>query len=160
MNADSAKLILLAARRFASAADLLNRSRNPDLLIPSSVNAALALELLFKCLYLIDTGKKFGKTHDFSKIFSHLRPTTQKSLEAAFDSLLRQRDMSDVARIEKESGVKVPRNLLENLQQGSKVFVEGRYIFEAGTPWAFMFYPETKRILLDHIFQLRPDLRT
>ena len=160
MSQDIARLILLQAGRFAFAAEALNphQSHNPHMMIPSVVNGALTFELLFKCLYLIDTGQNPSKTHDYSKIFSSLRPDTQQEMKAAFDTLIHQRDMSDVTKIESTSGIKIPRDLYGNLQEGSKVFVDGRYVYE-GKPWIFMFYLEIKRILLDCIYRLRPDFR-
>src|SRR5438105_4273831 len=68
---DFARLILLQAGRFAWASIALNpaQSRNQHLAIPSIVNGALTLELLFKCIYSISTGKKPSRTHDYSAIF-------------------------------------------------------------------------------------------
>jgi len=163
MSNDTEKAMLAAARRFDLAAEKMNPAQSgiTDLLIPSWVNAALALEILLKCLHLIDRGKQFGRTHDLSKIFCGLREETRDSLETAFTTLLRDRDMSDVTKIEEHSGISVPLDLPENLRQASSVFVEGRYIYEVGIgPWSFMFYPEIRRVLLDQIVGLRPDLKT
>ena len=60
---DTEKAMLVAAQRFDLAAEMTNPAQSgiTDLLILSWVNAALALEILLKCLHLIGTGKQFDQ---------------------------------------------------------------------------------------------------
>ena len=164
MKSDTAKAMLVQARSFDQAASLVNSagSQSMRLLIPSWVLAALALEIVLKCLYLLDLGsEEIPKTHDLSKLFCALRSETQTLLTSEFEQCLRDRDMRDVAAIEAKSGICVPRDLLGTLQHAERVFVECRYIYEAGnSPWAFMFYSEAWRVFHVQVLRVRPDIET
>jgi hypothetical protein len=72
-----------------------------DLVFPQSVCAALALELYFKTLYLLEKGVDFknnkGKfSHDFHSLFGSLDKKTRDMVSFAFDKLIRQQDLSYV----------------------------------------------------------------
>lgn len=161
------------ARAYSKASHILNQKafgdpshmiQDMDLGLPSTVNAALALELHFKALYLLEKGEDFkvnGRhSHDFYICFKQLDITTKHTMEAIFSESLQNRDMTDVEKIEKASSVLIPRDLVGNLQVWNGVFVNIRYFYEENTKGMSMFFfPEIENSLLNSIFHLKPEWR-
>lgn len=158
------------ARAYSKASYILNQKafgpsfnvQDMDLVLPSTVNAALSMELYLKTLYLLEKGEDFKVNgrylHDFHLLFGQLDNTTKQSMEAVFIESMRRRDMTDVEKIEKDSSVKVPRDLVGNLFVWKDVFVDIRYIYELkgkGTP--MFFFPEIEDAVLVPIFLLKPE---
>ena len=113
-----------------------------DLGLPSVVNAALALELYFKTLYFLEKGEDFkvnGRfSHDFYLLFGQLGSSTRQRMESAFAESIKNRDMSDIEKLEKASSVLGPHDLIGNLSVWKDVFVNIRYIHEPSGkqhPW-------------------------
>lgn len=135
-----------------------------DLGLPSAVNAALALELYFKTLFVLEKGEDFkanGRfSHDLHLLFGQLGSSTRQRMESAFAESIKNRDMSDIERLERASSVLAPRDLIGNLSVWKDVFVNMRYIHEPsgkGTP--MVFFPEIKNSVLAAIFLLKPEWR-
>lgn len=162
---DKAKSIFLNARRYAKATRLLNQKARTDIefLLPSFVNAALSLELYFKTLYWLEKNQDFkinGKhSHDFSKLYEQLGDATKSTLSSTFEDFLKNRNMSDVNRIESECNITVPKNLVGNLKDWSDVFVNIRYVYESiGKQISMMFFYEIEKTVVTIIKNKRPDL--
>jgi len=164
--------ILDSARAYAKAAYILNQKpfvhsvqvEDMDLLTPSMVNAALAIGLYLKTLYLLEKGEDFkikGRhSHDFHFLFGQLKKNTKRTMEVAFADLMSRRDMSDVERMEKVCSCTIPRDLLGNLFICKDVFVNMRYIHEANkNEISMFFFPEIEDAIRVPIFQLKPDFK-
>ena len=147
------KKILENAKLYEEAAFLLNERKQ---FLPSQVNAALSLELYFKALYLIEKKEDFkikGKhSHNFYELFNSLSDETKKRMINKFDILMQNRDNYDVEKIENEmrkdnQDIKIPLNLEENLENWSKVFVNGRYYYDYNKELIMMFFPEILQVI-------------
>lgn len=161
---DRAKAIYFNAKRYSKASYSLNTasSQDIDLLLPSMVNAALALELYFKTLFYLENGNDFkiaGKhSHNFSRLFDRLKICTQKELEQSFDDLIKNRRLLDVEAIEQASSVVIPRDLNGSLKAWSNVFVQVRYIYDSsGQILPMMFFPEIEESVLLVIYKFKPE---
>lgn len=152
--------IFLNARRYSKASYKLNSDEDIELLLPSWVNGALALELYFKVFYYLDKNKDYDRTHNFANIFTDLTLDYQDKMSLTFESLLKARDMSDVRKLEASSGLKIPRNLKCNLEAWSNVFVDLRYVYELienGKTATMMFFPEIELTVLTIIYDIKPE---
>jgi len=160
------------ARTFSNAAYVLNRgvpdaphNMQMDLVFPQSVCAALALELYFKTLYLLEKGVDFknnkGKSsHDFHSLFGSLDKKTRDMVSFTFDKLIRQQDLSYVKNFENASSCSIPRDLVGNLLAWKDVFVKLRYIHDYSLKGLHtFFFPEIENSVLVPIFLMRPEWR-
>ncbi len=163
---DRGKAIYINARRYAKASYALNsassQSQDIDLLLPSLVNGALALELYFKSLFYLERSADFviaGRhSHNFACLFDELMISTQKEIDKYFADLMKRRSMVDVEKIEKASAMVVPRDLKGNLKAWSEVFLKVRYIYDVpGKHLPMMFFPEIEKSVLQAIYQRQPE---
>lgn len=134
-----------------------------DLGLPSVVCAALALELYFKTLYVLEKGMDFkvnGKhySHDFHRLFQELDNTTRQQMDSAFKESIAHRNMSDIEQLERVSSMQVPRDLSGNLLVWKDVFVKIRYVHEPiGRDMPMVFFPEIERAVVDSIRLRKPE---
>lgn len=159
---DRAHEIYKFACEYAKAARFLNQQAN--LLLPSHVMAALALELYFKSLYYLEYGKDFkvnGKhTHDFHALFQKLNDRVKQELISDFEQMLKTRDMSDVTILETQSKFTISYDLMENLKIWSRVFVELRYFYDfKNKDMPIMFFPEIEKVIRNAIHKRKPEWR-
>lgn len=164
---DLAKSIFSSACMYSKAARLMNEAfhKDPSLLLPSFVNAALALELYFKSLYFIENNRDFkvnGRhSHDFHTLFSELSKESKEKLLCRFQSAISSRDMTDVSTLENEVKVQVPLDFEGNLQSWSGVFTKVRYVYEKREkPVTMMFFDEIEQTIRGVIISLRPELKS
>lgn len=164
---DRAQSILRTADTYSRAARYLNAvvENDPSQLLPSLVNAALALELYFKSLYFIEKKQDFkinGRhSHDFHALFNELSVELKNKLQIEFQTIMKPRDMKDVRAIESASEVKVPLDLTGNLESWSDVFTKVRYIHDKpNKAKPMMFFPEIEQAVKNAIFSLRPELQS
>jgi hypothetical protein len=68
---DNLHKMFVAAEANLSAATVIERASNPHLAWPGIILRALALEVLFKCLILIE-GNTYTKSHDLVDLFNLL----------------------------------------------------------------------------------------
>jgi hypothetical protein len=141
------------ATLYSKSAYLLNRNEDMTLLIPSQVNAALALELYFKSLYYLEYGKDFKinghHSHDFYALFNSLKENIKAYMRSGFQQLIQSREMSDIKKLEEYSKVSIPLDLEGNLKQWSNVFVKVRYMYDnKGAVGSMVFFPEIEKILI------------
>ncbi|MCF6157077.1 MAG: hypothetical protein E3K32_00580 [wastewater metagenome] len=150
----SGKMYSLAARCLNG-----NAGISPTLLMPSMVNAALCLELLFKSMYyaLNETDFKVdGRySHDFFEIYQSLPADIRSNMSDTFDGLLSNRQMNDVNILESQYGVVIARGLEDQIKLWSSVFVKMRYVYE-GHKTSMMFFPEIEETITRAILSLKP----
>jgi len=160
------------ARTFSKTAYFLNqvalgpsrRTQDKDLCLPGSVCAALALELYYKTLHLLEKGVDFkvnGRhSHDFLLLYGLLNMETRQTIESTFFRLIEHRDMSDVQNFEKRTHISIPRDLAGNLSAWKDVFVKMRYTHEPpGRNIPMFFFPEMEDSVLAPILSMRPAWR-
>lgn len=161
---DRAESIYLNAKRYSKASRSLNLSSqdDQDLLFPSFVNAALALELFFKALFYIENNTDFKiknkNSHDFSILFDRLNQQTKKVINQNFNERIKARNMEEIEVIEREQLIVIPRDLRNNLKLWSEVFVSIRYIYDRPQkPMPMMFFPEIEQSVLLAIYHYKPE---
>ncbi len=154
------------ASSYAKSAKYINNASHgdPSLLIPSQVNAALALELYFKSLYFVENKEEFkinGKhSHDFYKLFIALNESTRRELKLEFKEIMKNRDMKDVKLLESETNKKITRSFEANLESWRDIFVKARYIYDHfGKVGDMMFFPEIETALVNVITKRNPDVQ-
>jgi len=155
---------------YSKAAGVLNKlalgkqsSQNTrDLALPSSVNAALALELFLKTLYFLERGEDFkinGRhSHDFHALYCDLEAGRRQKMEEYFAERLSKRSMTDVEQMEQITSKSIPRDLAANLKYWKNVFVNWRYIHEpSGMYLPAFFFPEIEDSVADSILALKSE---
>jgi len=159
---ERARTIFRTAGCYSKSARILNQNIDNSVLLPSMVNAALALELYFKSLHLIEYKTDFKESgrhsHDFYKIYEKLRPDLRVYLKNYFQSILSSRPMTDVKILKKEFGSSVPLTFRENVKEWSDVFTSLRYFFDKPKKAkTMMFFPEIEVTLVDYFKKIRPE---
>lgn len=101
-------------------------------LMASSVNAGLAVELYAKCLSQLSIGE-YPSTHNLRKILENLRPELQADLRTAFDSGLTNELREQVNHVEIQIGTTIDCAFDSVVANWSRVFVEARYWSEPNT---------------------------
>ncbi|MFZ2951062.1 MAG: hypothetical protein WA003_16420 [Desulfuromonadaceae bacterium] len=154
--------IFKTAGAYSLAAKLLNAQGASPVLLPSMVNASLALELYFKSIYLLEYKKDFKvkdrHSHDFHALFNELTTELKQEIEAPFNESLKNRDMRDTQQIKKIVGITAKLDLLSNLKNWSSVFVKVRYAFDKKEiPETMMFFPEIESALINTIKKRKPE---
>ncbi|MFA0305311.1 hypothetical protein AB4543_05400 [Vibrio splendidus] len=156
-----AKKMFKSGIAYAKSASFLNESAgsDPELLVPSQVNAALALELYFKSLYQLIEQEDFkvkGKhSHDFYRIYKALPSEYRERMNKRFDDLISKRDKSDIKQMKLDSNVNISLKLESLIQNWSRVFVDMRYIYEAhkGT-YIMILFPEIAQVVMKEVYDL------
>lgn len=160
---DRANAIFKTACMYSESAKLLNRS---NLLLPSMVNAALAIELYLKSIYLLEfkedfkvgEGKKKKHSHDFHDLFTKLPDTVKTPMQNCFDTIMRFRDMKDVKLLKENFEIEAKLDLISNLDLWKNVFVKVRYMFDKkGIPETMLFFPEIESVLVNAIKAKQPE---
>jgi hypothetical protein len=74
---------------------------------PTIMIDAVALEIYFKCLYLLDHGKidQKTRTHNLKSLFGMLLPETQHRIRAYFDPTEGQRALDNFRRMQRQLGL-------------------------------------------------------
>ncbi|HUE92230.1 hypothetical protein [Pseudomonas sp.] len=162
---ERAKAVYGSALAYARAASALNAAARSDmsLLLPSMVNAALALELCLKALYEFETDMEFkvqGRySHDFHALFKLLPNDTKSRINSHFANALASRDMRDIKVFENMQTV-VSLNLERNLADWASIFTELRYAHQfvethKDKQKTMLFFPEIMAAVSDSVS--RPD---
>jgi hypothetical protein len=156
------KSMCLSAEVYSKAAKYLN-GIDMEMLLPSQVIASLSLELYFKSLYCFVFNKEFKvnnrHSHDFHKLFLELPDDMQNSMSKEFSKILEKRNMRDAENMESFGKVKVPRDLVGNLENWSSVFVKIRYFHDKPKKHiVMMFFPEIEGVVIKAIRNIKPNL--
>jgi hypothetical protein len=93
---------------------------------PAVILSALSIEVYFKCLIAIETGKA-AWGHDLEKLFGKLDPAIQERLHREFEaSTLRNPSW----RLKKAMGIAAPSDLKSLLRKGKLAFEKVRYPYD------------------------------
>jgi hypothetical protein len=164
---DLARLIFGHAQVYEKACRVLNAAgaQEPSLLLPSSVNAALSLELYFKSLNIIEHGVEFkikGRhSHHFGQLFQELSDETKTNLNERFKVAVSNMDPNEIAHLESAIGGVIPKDLKSNLIEWAAIFTELRYAQSfieknKGKRVAMAFYPQIVESVFGHITEREP----
>jgi len=136
--------IFAQAERFNRASDLLNQK--DDLNIVSFTNAAFAIELYYKAIYLKTTGEDPRKAnHDIIKIFESLSQEVQVEIKNDYDSEQKKRNnLSEVEKYYKSILPDFSKDFIWNLRQVKSAFLNFRYVYEKGKTASIVFYSELR----------------
>jgi hypothetical protein len=151
--------VFRAAEVFRRGGDLLGdyamRQNQPELISPTVACAALGLEILFKCLILLE-GKTYGKIHALTDLFAILSDETKKKIRDRYQPYLPQ-DQKEIERAIKESGGGEPIPTVDFdyiLAQSSRAFENVRYAYEGPKTesWGWLasdIYECTRAVILE-----------
>ena len=110
-------------------------SARRGVLVPKIVLSAFSLELYFKCLIAVETGKKPPSGHNLRWLFNKLSNDTQQSIRDCFDNP-DQRE-THFREVLKNPEPPIPKHVFGSsfdfdalLDESSKAFQRFRYIFE------------------------------
>jgi hypothetical protein len=159
MRNNISEQMLKSAEIYSKAAYILYQSRNIDMmmLLPSNVNASLALEFYFKTIFQEVFSKEYldnknRRSHDFYEIYLQLPDDMKQKMIQKFQELMRMRNMIDVIQLEKKANITIPRDFEKNIEDWSSVFVKMRYYYEKRNEQiSMMFFPEIEIVLKDII---------
>ena len=150
--------IYSAGQLYSQVATFLNQSGNNSFLIPSQVIAALSLELYFKSLFYHEKGTDFkinGRySHDFYSLFKELNEESRKEIKDHFDSLIKNRDMTDIRMMEKIGKLKISLDFDEMLKSWSTIFTNVRYLYEEKAKKTMVFFPELEAAIVARITKI------
>jgi hypothetical protein len=149
--------IFLHANDFHNALVYLSSNEAPShmavVAFPALVLAAFASELFLKCIICMD-GKKVPKWHDLKNLFDLTSQSSQRRMEKHWASMLDHR-ADIIARMEKSTGQKFPRDLSTCLALGSGAFEQLRYSYERGSTIFFLSdFPAVARL---SILEVKPE---
>ena len=152
---DTDRILENSAHAFAVVACTIQRDgfglESHSLVMASTVNAGLALELYAKCLRQLAVGD-YPKSHNLKNILKKLPGAMQSELQKAFDESVTDERKEEIRQVETQSGLKVDTDFHSVVANWSRVFVEGRYWFETAPtsskpPLHWFFFEELVRVL-------------
>jgi hypothetical protein len=149
--------LVLQAQHWQSASDSVSTERGlhfslspeamPPTLVSAAVCGAFSTELYLKSILLLE-GQPMLWIHDLGKLFRALPRAWQDRLENAYARELTHNEYQ-------QDWQGLPPTILANLESGASVFVEWRYMFEAG-PTAFWLDPARNAILRE-LCEFKPE---
>lgn len=130
-----AKDVYLLALRYSEASRILEEQAKrqcwaasaPRLLVDS-----FAIELYLKCLYILDTGLRPLREHDWVKLFEALRPQTQEIVREQFGRIVEDDPVLRNLHLINPAAMKVA-NFSISLNAARRTFDQRRYLFETPT---------------------------
>ena len=155
--------MLKSAEIYSKAAHLLNEHCSNDMMmvLPSNVNASLALEFYFKAIYQEVYSKEYlddnnRKSHDFYKIFLQLPNDMKQKMINRFEEIMKMRNMNDIINLENVAKIAIPRDFETNIDGWSSVFVKMRYYYEKQNKQINgLFFPEIEIVLKNTINEFK-----
>jgi len=146
--------IFAQGERFNKAAELLNQM-DDGLKIVSFTNAAFAIELYYKALYLKSTGNDPSKAnHDLITIFESLPKSMQNEIQADFNSEQEKREnLSEQIDSLKIILPDFCSDFIWNLKQVKYSLLNFRYVYEKGKKAAIVFYPELRLSVIKQLMK-------
>jgi hypothetical protein len=125
---------------------------------PSMVIGALTIELFFKCIICLHTGR-VPHTHHLRELFDKLSPETQLQILEGWKPIAKYRE-KEWDQIEKDLGEAIARDLPTALTRGSEAFEQIRYSYEIVVGEPMQYYLQDLPRLLGHIIlQMKPEWR-
>lgn len=125
-------------------------SSAPRLLVDS-----FAVELYLKCLYVLDTGKKPKKGHDWVRLFKALGPHTQEEIRKDFKRTIDQDPVLRNLDVINSDAVKLT-DFNRSLEAAKNTFDKRRYTYE-GFPKEEWYYGHLVHQAIRHVTMM--DLR-
>ena len=118
----------------------------------------MSLELYFKSLFYHEKGTDFkinGRySHDFYSLFKELNEESRKEIKDHFDSLIKNRDMTDIRMMEKIGKLKISLDFDEMLKSWSTIFTNVRYLYEEKAKKTMVFFPELEAAIVARITKI------
>jgi hypothetical protein len=123
---------------------------------PVMVIGSLTVELFFKCLACIETGR-VPRGHYLRALFDGLSHSTRARIESGWDGIARYRAREWDHYETLMGGTKIARDLPSALTAGSNAFEKIRYSYEGGTE-QLQYYLQDLPILLGRIIlEMKPE---
>jgi HEPN domain len=120
------KDIFRTAEVFRTGSAILNNHGMPQCMFPMVICSAFSLELYLKSLILIEGGT-YGKLHDLEKLFSRVKPKSQKIIRASYETHKMKMD----AMFATFKDIPAPKTDFDSvLHASAKAFENFRYAFE------------------------------
>ena len=130
---DKYQVLLNSAKAFEVVARQVNLGgislESHSVLMASSVNAALSLEYLAKCLSFVATGN-YERTHSLKKILKTIPSHLYDQLKNEYEKALTEEEVNRAKITSEASGVEIKESFDSAIDNWSSVFVDGRYWFE------------------------------
>ncbi|MFV0448084.1 MAG: hypothetical protein ACK5MF_06435 [Vibrio sp.] len=158
MKEESAMRLFVSANSYRKAGAILFKDGDLNLFLPATVNQALSLELLLKCLCHV-SGKDQIQTHSLKKLFVQLDQQTKKSLTKDFSDFISQPEtQQQIKNMEVASNMSMPKSLVDALKTWGDIFVNARYEHEIdGKQLTMMFYDFLFELFAKEVKKLRED---
>ena len=122
---------------------------------PSIVVGALTIELFFKCMISIESGKA-SKIHDLRKLYDKLSQPTRDRIEQGWSKIAAHRG-PEWDHYEQFTGQKMARDLPTALAVGAESFERIRYSYEGGNENLQYYLQDLPRLLGRIILAMKPD---
>lgn len=158
MKEKNAKRLFASANSYRKAGKMLFNGGDPNLFLPATVNQALSLELLLKCLCYV-SGKDEIQTHSLRKLFVQLEQKTKKSMIKDFANFISEsKTQETIKNMEEVSKIPIPKSLIDSLNAWGEIFVNARYEHEIdGKQLTMMFYDFLFELFAREVKKLRQD---
>jgi hypothetical protein len=148
----TAEEVFRSAWGFYKATDWLNQSRDGKIGAAQAVMEAFCLELLMKCILMIETGK-VAKVHNLKDLFDKISPANQSKIKKYYDE-----DLGEVQSVTiQQRGKTYTSDLNGVLAATNNTFVEWRYMFEPGKdPKPILGWESLRAALLRLLLEIQP----
>jgi hypothetical protein len=123
---------------------------------PVMVVGAFTIELFFKCLVCIETGK-VPHSHNLRELFDQLSESTRARIQRTWDNDIAVHRKAEWDRVEAAIGIKAARDLPGALSAASKSFERIRYSYEGNTADVQYFLQDLPQLLRRVIVEIKPD---
>ncbi|MGY4796022.1 hypothetical protein ACVNNN_13550 [Lysinibacillus fusiformis] len=128
----NAKEIYNTAKSFLAASIALNKklSETNDIstyIAPIVTNTSFSIELLLKCIYMIEKGQPAPNIHHLDKLYRKLSDESRTIIEMIYDMLVSQ---SQTTMVLKQKVPEMKIDLDSALKEMSSAFINWRYSYE------------------------------
>lgn len=123
---------------------------------PVMVIGALTVELFFKCLACIETGK-VPHNHNLKELYDGLSPATRARIQKTWNDDILVHRKREWDQIEDALGQNIARDLPSALAVASKAFERIRYSYEGNTADVQYFLQDLPQLLGRVILELKPE---
>lgn len=120
------------------------------------VLAAFASELFIKCIVTLESGRQ-PAGHDLAALFSKISRAVRTKIEKRWDIEFAPKRAEQLDAVEKDLGIKIPRDFNSLLRVGAKSFAQMRYAHEQ-QPAGNFFLVDFPLLLRATIIDMKPGL--